>query len=260
MPHMDDGRRIAFYTNVYSRLLWLLPADQRDRFREEMEQLFEDRLRDCANDRRPLWRQALWMYGDTVKDASRENSRRTYRKHAPVLRVGAITLAALTLPLVGTQLSDEVHWTPFDFIVGGTMFFTTGLAFSFLAKRCGSLSQKSAVGLALAATLLHVWVNGSVGMVGSETDGFNALYYLVPLVGIIGGTAARLRARMMAWVLLGMAAVQAGLGLLALAVDRPEAGGDSVLEVVGVTGLFMGLFFASAWMFARVPDGSSSIT
>lgn len=252
---MDDRERIASYAVVYSALLWLLPSDQKKRFGPEMELLFRDRLDDCMQEGKPLWRQALWMFGETLNVILREGLKVALCKHALVLRMGAITLSILILPLIGAYLSDEVRWTLFDFTAAGALIFGTGLAFSLFLRRCKSVMQRSAVGLALASTLLHIWVNGSVGMVGPETDPFNALYYLVPAAGSVGGAAGYLRPRRLAWVMMGMAAIQAGLGVLALALEKHGDSSDGALEVVGGTVLFMVLFLASAWLFLRSPSG-----
>ena len=59
------------------------------------------------------------------------------------------------------------------------------------ARKTGNTAYRSGVGLALLAAFLLVWVNGAVGIIGSEDNDANVVYYGVLAVGLIGALIAR---------------------------------------------------------------------
>src|SRR5687768_342336 len=101
-----------------------------------------------------------------------------------LIYLALVTASILMVPLVGMQFSDEVLWTLSDFVFAGTLIFGTGLLYQLTTRITGNAAYRTAVGLALAASFLLLWINGAVGIIG-DSD-FNMLYVGVPMVGIIG--------------------------------------------------------------------------
>ena len=66
-------------------------------------------------------------------------------------------------------------------------------------------TYKLAVGVALLAAFLLVWLSLGVGIIGSDGDPANLMYFGVLAVGIIGAFLARFRAAGMARSLFAMA-------------------------------------------------------
>ncbi len=69
----------------------------------------------------------------------------------------------LLIPLVAMQFSDEVVWTLFDFATAGALLSGTGLMFVLAARKVDK-RYRVAIGIALAAALLYVWVELAVGI------------------------------------------------------------------------------------------------
>ena len=111
-----------------------------------------------------------------------------------------------------------------------------------------------ALGLALAASLLLVWLSLGVGLIGKDGDPANRWYFGVLAVGALGALLARFRARGMARALLAMALAQALIAGVALAAGwgRPWSG---PLELSLLNGGFIALFVGSAWLFRRAAGG-----
>ena len=170
-------------------------------------------------------------------------------------RLAMITLAILLIPLFGTVWSDEVTWSPFDFVFAGALLFGAGLAFEVVSLRSSATSYRVATGLACAAALLLIWVNLAVGLIGSENNPANALYLGVLLTGGVGAAIARLRPLGMSRALFATTIVQALVPFLALAIWRPGvAGPDGLAEMIGVfvfNSLFVLLFAASGLLYLR---------
>ncbi len=105
---------------------------------------------------------------------------------------------------------------------------------------------------ALAAAFILVWVNGAVGIIGSEDNDANLMYYGVLAVGLIGTFVARFQPRGMA--LFAMALAQALVAVIALiaGLGSPWSG---PLEILVLNGFFVALFVGSAWLFRRAVHG-----
>jgi hypothetical protein len=163
-------------------------------------------------------------------------------------RIAAWTIAALMLllPLFTMQFIDEVNWDGTDFIVAGALVGGTGLAFELAARANASHAYRAAVGLALAAAFLLVWLNLAVGIVGTENNPFNLMFGGVLAVGIIGAVIARFRPDGMASALFATALTQA-----LVAVNAAIAGLGVAEPIWPLTGFFAALWLGSAWLFRK---------
>ena len=126
-----------------------------------------------------------------------------------------------------------------------------------LALRRRSTAYRAAVGLALAAAFLLVWINGAVGIIGSENQPANRMYAGVLLVGIIGAAIARFRPDRMAIALFATALAQLSVPVLALFIWRSQLswGGAGMLGVFVINAVFATLVLGSAWLFRRAEHG-----
>lgn len=106
-----------------------------------------------------------------------------------------------------------------------------------------------ALGLAIATTVFLLWAMGAVGILGVEGDPADRLYLAVLAVAAVGSIVARLRAPGMARTMVVTAAGVCLVGVAALAMGKHQAEYSSVLEILGLTGMFAGLFAGSGWLF-----------
>lgn len=75
-----------------------------------------------------------------------------------------ITVSILLIPLVAMQFTDEVNWTPFDFIVAGVLLFPTGLLFDLILRKIKVKTYRIAALFALILAFLIVWIELAVGI------------------------------------------------------------------------------------------------
>ena len=127
----------------------------------------------------------------------------------------------LLVPLLAMQFTDEMAWGVFDFAVAGVLLVGIGLVYA-LVRKAGKLAYRAAVGIALAAALILVWMVGAVGIIGETGDPADLMYLGVLAVGIIGAIIARFRPEGMARALLAMALVQALVAAIALIAGKHE--------------------------------------
>lgn len=111
-------------------------------------------------------------------------------------------------------------------------------------------TYKWAVGIALAAAFVLIWLSLGVGIIGRDGDPANIMNFGVLAVGIVGALFARFRPHGMARALFVTALAQLLVALIALfgGLGRPWSG---PLELSLLNGFFIALFLGSAWLFRR---------
>jgi hypothetical protein len=112
-------------------------------------------------------------------------------------------------------------------------------------------AYRSAVGVALAAAFMLLWLMGAVGVIGVEGDRADLMYFGVLAVGIIGAIIARFQPHGMARALSATALAQAMVAVIALIAGKHQSPISSVAEILGLNGIFVALFIGSAWLFRR---------
>jgi hypothetical protein len=260
------GEASARYRNWYAKLLRLYPKLYRERFAEPMEQTFADLLRERSNQGGELFCYAVSLFVEAFAAIVREQIQMRLMKNRNIVYLGILTAFILMIPLVAMQFTREVNWTGSDFAFAGTLIFGTGLLFEMTRKRgAGNRAYTVAAGMALAGVFLLIWINGAVGIIGSEKNSFNLLYLGVVGVAVIGSVLARLRPSGMARALCVTAAAQAIVPVIAL-VAQPDviwAEPPGVSGVLVLNSLFVILFAGSALLFtyagkARLTSQTSS--
>ena len=167
--------------------------------------------------------------------------------------VALATSAILMVPLVAMVLTNGVNWNLFDFIVMGGLLFGTGLTYVLISRILDNIAYRTAVGVAVVAGLLLIWMNLAVGIIGSEDNPANLLYGGVLAIGIIGAGVARFQPRGMSHALFATALAQMVVPVIALVFWGP-----SINEPPGTVGTFVinaffaALFVVSGLLFRRV--------
>jgi hypothetical protein len=154
--------------------------------------------------------------------------------------------ALVALPWVAMQFSEEWKWSPFDFVAAGVLLFGTGLLIELAMRKASALPHRAAFGIALVASLLLVWVNLAVGIIGDDDNPANLMYLGVLAVGFVGAVLARFQPRGMSHALLATALAQALVAAIALAFGLGE-----VRANVFVNGFFVVLWVSAALLFQR---------
>jgi len=152
------------------------------------------------------------------------------------------------------QFTDEVNWDVADFAVFAALLVGAGVTYELAARMTGDTAYRSAVGVALAAAFILVWVNGAVGIIGSEDNDANLMYGGVLAIGIIGALIARFEPHGMARALFATALAQALVAVIALIAGLGSQE-NGPLEIVALNGFFFALFAGSALLFQKASRG-----
>jgi hypothetical protein len=161
-------------------------------------------------------------------------------------RLAAWSVAALLLllPLVAMLFTSEVNSLFAAALLGGA-----GFAAELAVRKSNSIAYLSAALLAIGTAMLIIWVNAAVGILGSEENDANLLYYAVIALALAGCIIARFQSRNMSRTLFATAAAHALVTAIALSagLGNPE---KWPLELAG-NAFFTTLWLASAFLFRR---------
>lgn len=159
--------------------------------------------------------------------------------------------ALLLAPLVAMQFTEEVDWSPGDFVFAALLMGSVGLALEVAVRRSGRLGYRVGVAIALGLGFLTIWVNGAVGVIGDEEQPANLLFLGVLATALLGAFAARFRPGGMAWAMTAAAVAQ---GLVPFAAWLSGLAPTALLERAEVpvfTVVFTALWLISAALFRK---------
>jgi hypothetical protein len=179
-----------------------------------------------------------------------ENSSGQYRhlwRTAPWMVAAILFL----MPLAAMLVTDEVNWDETDFIVFGAMLLGACGAYEMAARVTRSSVYRAAVGVAVVAAFILIWMNLAVGIIGSEDNPANLMYGGVLAVAVFGGLIVRFQPHGMAQVLAATALAQALVGVIALSAGLGSTGANWPQVIVVLTGFFSALWLLSAWLFRK---------
>lgn len=163
--------------------------------------------------------------------------------------LAGIVALVLMVPAIAMRLTNEVDWSFFDFVFMGVLLFGAGLVYELVGRKMNNKIYRAAVGLTVVTSVLLVWVNGAVGIIG---DGpINSLYFGVFATGLLGVLFARFRPQGMSHALFAMALVQALVPVIALMTWGSQISWTPSILGVFVLNAFFVLLFAGAGLLFR---------
>jgi hypothetical protein len=263
---MPPNSTIARYRRWYRNLLRLYSRPHRERFAESMEQTFNDLCRERATAGTGLFGFVAWMFVETSASIVRENARFILMQNLSrrLIVWAAVVALILMVPFLAMQFQwqvpdpgspapEQVNWSLFDFVFAGTLLFGSALVYELIVRKVATTAYRAAVAIACVTAVLLVWINGAVGIIGSEDHPANLLYLAVLASAFLGAILARLEPRAMSRVMIATAIAQALVPLIALAIwPLPDTSG--VVEVTGVSAFFIVLWLASALLFRQASN------
>lgn len=156
--------------------------------------------------------------------------------------------ALLLVPAVASQVSDEMKWDSADFILVGLMLAAACGIWELAMNKTRNWSYAAGAIAAVGTAFLLFVVNGAVGIIGSEDNPVNLLFFGVLTLALGGAVIVRFKAEGMARAMAVTAGGQIVTGALGLMLF-PDVKGF----LVG-TAMFVPLWLASAWLFRRAAE------
>jgi hypothetical protein len=169
-----------------------------------------------------------------------------------------LAVALLAVPFAAMQLRAQgVDWSPGDFVFAAIIFATVGGLLELAVRLTRSRFYRAGATLAVLGGLLVVWVNLAVGIVGSEHNADNQLFFVALLMGIAAAIGARFKADGMKRAMVTTAAAMVIAFAIAESGRPDEPMVHPLVEGIG-TSIFVLLFLGSAWLFRRAARDHSS--
>ncbi|MEE2566218.1 hypothetical protein [Hyphobacterium marinum] len=144
-----------------------------------------------------------------------------------------------------------MNWTSLDFLVAGLVLLVVSGGALTVVVLVRSAWHRAGLAIAGLTAIALFWVNGAVGIIGSEANDANALFLGVYGVGALGALLSHFHARGLTWTLLAMAGVQALIGLIAWLAGWGADGNAWPRDIALATGLFTAGWLAAAYCFHR---------
>lgn len=102
--------------------------------------------------------------------------------------------ALLAAPLVAMQVTDEVAWSPFDFIAAAALIALVGAGMEIAVRGGQGAPYRAAAAVALIGSAAMIWATLAVGIIGAESDPANLVFPAIPALGLaialLGGFGA----------------------------------------------------------------------
>lgn len=184
----------------------------------------------------------------TNKMAANPNDRLT-----STLRLIGWTLVAglLITPAIAMRFTAEVQWTTSDFLFAGLVLIGAGLIAELAVRSSDLWSYRIGAGLAVLASVLLLWINGAVGIIGSEDHPANLLYLGVILAAFVGGVVSRFRADGLSLSMFSAAVIQIIIGIVAVLRGWGVGSENWPRPVIVLSIIFALIWLASAILFRR---------
>jgi len=88
-----------------------------------------------------------------------------------IIRILYIVGTILLIPLIAMQLTNEVNWSVFDFIIMGAMLTITGLLGEIIFKKVKKYKHRVILYVVVSITFLLIWAELAVGIFGTPFAG-----------------------------------------------------------------------------------------
>ena len=82
-----------------------------------------------------------------------------------------VLVILLLIPLIAMQFTDEVNWTPLDFVFAGVLLLATGLIFDLVMRKVKNIKYRIVILIILLLGLVLIWAELAVGIFGTPFSG-----------------------------------------------------------------------------------------
>ena len=174
----------------------------------------------------------------------------TVTKRFIVWAVVVVLILMITLT-AAMHLTDELQWG--EVVAYGVILLVAGGFYELWQWLKTRISvYRFAFGVGLAGVLLLGWVSGAVGIIGSENQPVNLMYWAIPVALLTGALISRFKPRGMARTLFVVAIVQLLVPVTALIISPEVSWGNAgVIGVFVFNAIFAVLFAGSGLLFLR---------
>lgn len=170
-------------------------------------------------------------------------------------------LVIIALPMLASFLIDAITgFSGESLSVGGATLWmmatlVIGTVIMFRVTKTFPGIYRFAAMVAIGTAFLITWANGAVGIIGSEENRINLIYFVIILMGFLGATISNFETRGIAFSLFGMAFTQMMIAvLLILSANSiaPNMTFKLIIFFLALHGFFAGAYALSGFLFLYI--------
>ena len=80
-------------------------------------------------------------------------------------------LFLLLIPLIGMTITDEINWSPFDFIIMGSLLIPLSIGINFVSNQTKNFKNRVLYIGILVLIFMLIWAELAVGIFGTPFGG-----------------------------------------------------------------------------------------
>jgi len=80
-------------------------------------------------------------------------------------------LSLLLIPLIGMSITNEINWSPFDFIIMGSLLFLLSIGINFMSNRTNNVKNRLLYIGILVLIFMLIWAELAVGILETPFAG-----------------------------------------------------------------------------------------
>ena len=168
----------------------------------------------------------------------------------------ATALGLLLIPIVASFFVKGFLWTTSDYVFAFILFLVPTLVYRIITRTATNFKYRLAIAFALLTGFATVWINLAVGIIGSEDELINLVYFGVLALGLIGANIVRFKPEGMVKVMAVMTAALIPITFAALVLGYQNLPHSSVMQIIGVNAFFGVLYAQSAFLFKYASEKS----
>ena len=144
-----------------------------------------------------------------------------------------------------------MNWDMLDYVFAIALLGGVATTAVLTIRKTRNIPYRWAVGVALLCAFLLTWINGAVGIIGSENNDANMMYFFVVAIPVVGAFLVRFKPRGLERTMYVTAASQVVVAELALVHELGVDGPVWPRDVLIMTAFFVALWLLSAWLFRK---------
>ena len=101
----------------------------------------------------------------------KKNQRLTTKPGKRLIGILLFVVLLLFIPLIAMQFTNEVKWTPIDFIAAGILLISAGMTLEFILRKVKSTKFRIIYCIVLFFVFFLIWAELAVGIFGTPFAG-----------------------------------------------------------------------------------------
>ena len=80
-------------------------------------------------------------------------------------------ISLLLIPLIAMQFTDEVNWSPMDFLIAAVLLLGTGFLVDLVIRKTKNLKYRIVIMIVIIIVFILIWAELAVGVFGTPFSG-----------------------------------------------------------------------------------------